>query len=99
MLGRMMLQHINVGCARRTPRQWRDRIDVAISGYTGVVSHWRYSLRMRWYLTMQSTALQVRLHREHVFLPVPVQLAVLFCYLSTSRKSTKHADGMSRSNR
>lgn len=45
------------------------------------MTHRRYALvRMRWHLSVQTAALHVRLHREHVFLPVPVQFAALFWY-------------------
>lgn len=63
-----------------------------------MVTHRRYTLvRMRWHLSMQTAALHVRLHRVHLFLPVPVQFAALFWYCSTSRKSTEHAENVNRS--
>jgi len=43
------------------------------------MAHRRYTLmRMRWHLTVQIAPFYVRLHRKHVFLPVPVQFDVLF---------------------
>lgn len=44
-----------------------------------VVAHRREALvRMGRHLAVQAAALQIRLHREHVLLPVPVQLDWIF---------------------
>lgn len=53
-------------------------------------------MRMRWHLTVQAAAFKVRLHRKHLFLPVPVQFAGFFLYYSTSRNSTKRREGRGR---
>lgn len=86
--------------ATRADRGWTTRQPGAMHyrAYRAVchprmVAHRRYTLmRMRWHLSVQTAALHVRLHRVHLFLPVPVQFAALFWYCSTSRKSTGHAE-------
>lgn len=82
--------------ARWTSRQCRavhNGAEAAVRRNSGMMAHWRYTL-VRWHLTVQAAALQVRLHREHFFFPVPVQFAAVYLYRSTSRNSTKRREGL-----
>lgn len=66
--------------ARRAAGQRRavhNGAEAAVRRNTGMMAHWRYTL-VRWHLTVQAAALQVRLHREHFFFPVPVQFAAVY---------------------
>lgn len=106
MLRRLMMMRKTEAEAARAGRASRQRGAVdyraerSVRRHPRVMGHRRYTLvRMRWHLGMQAAALHVRLHRVHLFLPVPVQLADLFWYRSTSRKSTEHAENVNRSTR